>query len=140
MSSIEEFWRASFAQRASQSRDVKADEAADFADTAVRRLLRMPDHPSGPGCPVLVLDDQVVPVADGHVRVGGRAQVLRYEAPAEGEPPNPLDEGWSGPWTEQHELSVSSFLDVVLICLPGNGVVLGNGLSYPPSCLVALVD
>ena len=77
-----------------------------------------------------------VEVASGSVKVGGRAQVLRYEPPAEGQEPNRLDEGWTGPWTSQHEESVTAFRGVIAICLPGNGVVLENGLSYPPSCLV----
>lgn len=75
--------------------------------------------------------------ADGvPLTVGGRAQVLRYVAPVAGEEPSPLDEGWAGPWTQQHEDSVNAFRGIIAIYLPGNGVVLDNGLSYPPSCLV----
>lgn len=103
-------------------------ETFKFADRAVEELgKRLPEQSS-----------MRVQVGDGDVSVGDRAQVLRYEEPTNGAEPSPLDQGWVGPWTSQHELSVAGYFQVISIYLPGNGVVLSNGLSYPPSCLVAV--
>lgn len=124
-----EFWKAAYLAEIGSSEQPAA--AATKADQAVAALEhRYPTPPSS-------LDE--VQVIDIRVGVGERVQVLRYEPPAEGQDGSPLDYGWGGPWTMQHELSVSSFLDVIAIYMPGNGVVLSNGLSYPPSCLVGEV-
>lgn len=120
-----EFWKRSLLSVATSQTTAAA---LKFADKAVEELGKR-----------LPLDSSMrVRVADGDVSVGDRAQVLRYEEPVNGAEPSPLDQGWVGPWTTQHELSVAGMFQVIGIYLPGNGVVLSNGLSYPPSCLVAV--
>ncbi len=108
------------------SSSIAAEGAAREADDAVRALKqRAPE-----------LSDIQAQVRDGAaVVIGDRVQVVRL---AEEDEQNDLNDRWTGLWTVRHDESAGSFRAVIAICLPGNGIVLSNGLAYPPSTLVAV--
>jgi hypothetical protein len=122
------FFKDVFLQRMATATTATPATIAGYADKAVELLgQRLPEQSS-----------MRVQVAGGDLSVGDRAQVLRYEPPIDGSDPNPLDQGWTGLWTDAHDLAVAGYLSVIGIYLPGNGITLSNGLSFPPSCLVAV--
>jgi hypothetical protein len=68
---------------------------------------------------------------------GLRVQVVDPVDPISGDPP--ADPGWGGEWTNSHASQVNAFKTVAAIYMPGNGILLDDGLAYPPSALI-LID